>query len=379
MALVLRSLAVLALVLVSLTSSAGLITVAGARGAAPAGGGGDTPLLTALGTISAGEWVEIEATDLNLFEAGSASNKTLAEFADEIACDEVDGLAHACYFVSTGDPYDVAGDAGFIRYDEETNDFADLSLPEWMPGPGATKIHEYDSLAIDPVARRLYAMPFGSPADDLWEMDLDSPGADWTQRASLTGTGGTSATAAIVWFPERNRLIACHALSGGVSAMFEWNPSNNTWAIISGSSFGEAHDLHQIAVYVPGASGADGVVICGGGNESNALRKLNSDGSSASVAAIPSGMNMRSSGRSVQAGACGKMMVYAGTSTPHFHTYTTASNTWSGNLTTGLPLDVPDGENEAWGMVFGNLPEFYNAIIAIESTDVNRMWAYKAC
>lgn len=215
-------------------------------------------------TMSAGQWAELSTTGAH--SAFSAS-QSIFEYCDKIIWDPV---GKQVLFYGTSDPAG-GGDRKFIRYAADSNSWQMLATP-----PFAGNIqHSYKQHAIDVAGRRMYYRPMGSGNTEFWSINLDNLSGGWTRRANISGVEYVDGAVGMSYFPARQTVVLHTGDSGsfaGGSGLTEYDPSSNSWRMISETVNPEGN-LHALIECNP----VFDLCLFGGGDSTNNLWKLMSD------------------------------------------------------------------------------------------------------
>ena len=221
-------------------------------------------------TLNPGEWGEL--TTIGADAAFSASD-SIFEYGDKMVFDPVQNQV---LFFGSSDPGGAAN-AKFIKYEVATNTWTVLPDPPFV---GGIK-HSYKQTAIDIAGRRMYYRPMGSDSRYFSSINLDNLAAGWTQEADIDGISYVQDASALDFFAPRGTIVLHSGdVGGGKSGLTEFNPQTKTWSTMNGS-FSPVGRLHAVLE----CNSVHGLCIFGGGDQTNNIWKLNSDGTTVDMGA----------------------------------------------------------------------------------------------
>lgn len=167
-------------------------------------------------------------------------------------------------------------DLKFICYSEDTNTWKTIPTPWWQrdetKGHGPIG-HAYGNNALDP-AGFFYHQQYGTHTVHRYDISKSR----WDQLPEVPrdmGQGGHSS--ALEWFPDLGGLVR---ISGSIVSVFDGKELK--WKLINNKKL-TLGKMHYFAEYNP----VHQVMIFGGGNESNALYKLDKTGQVAALKTPP--------------------------------------------------------------------------------------------
>ena len=222
-------------------------------------------------SMQPGNWTELNT--IGAHAAFSASN-SIFEYADEMVYDPV---TKRVFFAGTSDP---TTNERFIEYRASDNTWVTLPQPPWM---GGIK-HSYKHHALDIQNRQLYYRPMGANSRSFFQVNIDNIDAGWKQLADISDIPYMQDASAIDYFPERGTVVA---YSGDVKSqqyggLTEYSPGSDSWTAIPGQ-FSPAGELHSVLQCNPIAKAC----WFGGGDLSNQMWRLNADGTTDALGAVP--------------------------------------------------------------------------------------------
>lgn len=282
-------------------------------------GGGSTPPISgsSLSQLSAalapGQFGALETNNINPVLGASGASGTVFGYADEVVWNPV-----------TRQIQYLGGDHGdlpkFAIYEEATN--------TWRTGPRPSSgfdgtRHGYDHQAIDEQTGNFYVYQFRTV--HTWD------GAQWSQSSELPSSvmGYFSCCVGFGYFPERGKIQLASGENGPMGAISEYDPNTDTWSRVSAPASVPMGGYHNVAKYNP----VHGVMLVGGGNDSDGTHLLRPDGTTQAISPPPHRIGIQASLVTVDPVGGDFLVLFADRS---FWTYDPVSDNW-----TRQNVDVP--------------------------------------
>lgn len=231
-----------------------------------------------------GTWAELSTNGFSgsLLQNGCIGN--ILGYADSAMWDPVGRQFHFM-----GSPH-CGGAAGnpykLIRYDDASNTWTSCPATDSScPANFITDMaHAYEHNALDPTARTWYHRWSGSSRVSRFNFGTNGP---WNDIPPMN-QGYSQVAGGLAYFPELygggGGLVFAQ---GGYGELHLWNKNQNQWTkVATGLAMGP---YHNFAEYNP----VHKVVICGGGNGSSDLYKVDASGSVMKMKNAPIGLGIQ--------------------------------------------------------------------------------------
>ncbi len=196
-----------------------------------------SPLTKLAESLEPGEWGSLETQEIDAVLSANGASGIQIPYSEDIVWDSA---TRQLLFVG-GDHADVAD---LVVYGEDSNTWATLERPDWIPD---STMHGYDHSAIDPGRRFLYHRPFANNTVHRWDIDAGT----WSELPSPPDNG-VSCCDALEFFPEMDGLLWSHHSYGEMwlfsEASQEWSmlttmPPGNTWQVA------EYNPVHHVVLF----------------------------------------------------------------------------------------------------------------------------------
>lgn len=284
---------------------------------------------TALGRLAAGmrpgSWAELKTEGFTA-ELLKVQNHHILEYSDTAVWHPG---TRQVLFVGQGHYSAVK----FIAYSASTNAWKLMPTPSWWKGDPETGKgpigHAYNNNALDARRGRL----FHHQSNTRLVHQYDIAAGEWTTLPEIKDAATGHGTA-LVYFPDRDGLVRVY---GGTLHLFDERQPPNAWSVWKDKvAMGPYHNLAKYD-----ARGR--AVICGAGNGSRTLQRLEPDGRLVPLPEAPFAIRISSTVVSVDP-VCGDLLVLNMEDKNKFWTLGTKPSTWrqlpDAPLTDGVAVPI---------------------------------------
>jgi len=304
---------------------------------------------TKLGDLAAsmapGTWKELETNGLNANLLDAGQGHYILEYTEDAKWDP------------NSQKYMLIGQGHYaelkhITYDAYSNSWVEEAKPYWAGGIG----HGYDQNAINPLKGIFYFIQFNSPS--VYQYNISQK--KWSSLPEVPEV--LSCCRGMEYFPEMGGLI----LAGGGKVYF-YDDATATWSMLASDlSMGEYHNFVE---YNPVYK----VVIFGGGNDSNDLYKIDSDGIVSRLGSAPLPLGIQQSITTVDP-VGGDYLVFG--SNGLFFTYNVSTDSWS-QQHTSVPFFSPELDSPINGTVASPVSTYGVTMFLKFYWDESKVYIYK--
>ena len=274
---------------------------------------------TAMGDLAAGmkagEWKQLVTQNIAtvLAEPGDGATGGVLGYAEKGAWDP---QSEQFFFLGTDHMYSGLAQSSFVAYSAAANAWRALPKPYWVAG---TTMHGYDHIAINPATSEIYYRSSNAKravwryrrVQDVWQMASSMP-------TTFIATDDLIACCiGVVYFPELKGLVYA---DGDQGSIYSYGTTTAKWTMhATGLPMGP---YHNFAEYNP----VHKVVVCGGGNGSSDLYKVDSTGKVTTLKDAPLGLGICQSIFTVDP-VGGDYLVFGADGS--FYVYDVLSDTWT--------------------------------------------------
>jgi hypothetical protein len=296
-----------------------------------------SPLGDLAASMKAGQWAELTTSNIsNTLKTSGASRMTFG-YTEDIKWDPT---SRGLWYIGGDHFHPPGGYPKFINFDEATNTWKELTRPNWFPYHDEGAMHGYDHTAINPALGVLYHRP--NTAKRMIHQYVIA--SDWWRVASTLPTSVVASDADLAccigmeFFPEMKGLIQCNGDNGGIyffgTTTGKWQELAKGLTMASYHNFAEYNPVHK-------------VMICGGGNGSNDLYKIDGAGKVTTLNKAPVTVGVQSAMHTVDP-VSGDYLIF--TRGGQFYVYDVTSDSWQ-QKSGSIPIWTTVYNNSVHGVV----------------------------
>jgi len=270
-----------------------------------------TPLSDLVSKMNPGSWGSLSTNNICPTLRAQGASGIIFGFTEDIKWDP--NTQQLLYMGA-----DHGDSTRFVTYSASTNNWRIMPKPSWIAGP-TWQGHGYDHSAINLATGDFYHRPIDAKrlihqyntVKDFWRMASIVPNFLEPSWELLSPTSG------LEYFPEMKGLVLTNSRSNSV---FFFGTTTGKWLNLFSNY--QAGPLHDFAEYNP----VHKVMICGGGDGSRALYKIDSLGKVTTLGSAPIDLGIQHSVNTVDP-VSGDYLVF--TKGGEFYVYDVLTDSWT--------------------------------------------------